>query len=52
MTQIQLAHLCGKDRQSIARVENGESNPTAYYLSELADVLEVPVKDLLDFKNK
>jgi putative transcriptional regulator len=50
MSQSQLANICGKDRQSIARVENGESNPTAFYLNELAEALGTPVKDLLDFK--
>jgi len=48
-SQRDLAFACGKEPQSIERVENGKSNPTAYYLKELADALEVKVADFFDF---
>ncbi len=49
MTQSDLAHLCFKERQSIERVENGKTNPTSFYLYEIAQALEIPVSELLDF---
>jgi len=48
-SQRDLAFECGKEPQSIERVENGKSNPTAYYLKELADALGVKVADFFDF---
>lgn len=49
LSQTELAHKCGKDSQSLERVENGKTNPSAYYLYEVAKALKVPIKDLLDF---
>lgn len=48
-SQRDLAYECGKEPQSIERVENGKSNPTAYYLKELADALDVTVADFFNF---
>lgn len=48
-TQSELADKCDKEKQSIERVENGKINPTAYYLSEIAAALEVPVSELFNF---
>jgi ribosome-binding protein aMBF1 (putative translation factor) len=50
LSQSELALRCDKDRQSINRLEKGRMNPTAYYLSELAAELNIPMKDLLDFE--
>ncbi len=52
MTQSDLAHACFKERQSIERVENGKTNPTAYYLSEIAEAMDVTLSELLDFAEK
>jgi len=49
-SQRDLAYECGKEPQSIERVENGKSNPTAFYLKEIADALEVNVAELFNFK--
>ena len=49
MSQTDLANKCGKDSQSLERVENAKTNPSAYYLMELAKALKVPIKDLFDF---
>jgi transcriptional regulator with XRE-family HTH domain len=38
-----------KDRQSIERVENGKTNPTISYLLDIAEALEVNLRDLTDF---
>jgi transcriptional regulator with XRE-family HTH domain len=48
-SQRDLAFECGKEPQSIERVENGKSNPTIFYLKELADALNVPVSDFVNF---
>ena len=47
-TQRELAFSCGKDPQSLERVENGKTNPTVFYLYELSRALDVPLKELLD----
>lgn len=49
LSQAELALQCDKDQQNIQRLEKGRMNPTAYYLWELAQALNIPVKDLLDF---
>jgi putative transcriptional regulator len=50
LTQSKLAENCDKERQNIYRLEKGEMNPTAYYLTEIAEGLGVEAKELLDFK--
>lgn len=49
LNQTQLAYRCGKDKQSINRLEKGNINPSAYYLYQLSIVLDVPVSELLNF---
>jgi len=50
LSQLQLANKCRKDKQSINRLEKGRINPSAYYLSQIADAMKVKVKDLFDFE--
>ncbi len=48
LTQMELAFKCGdKDYSQINRIELGKVNFSVSYLSLLAEVLAVPVKDLL-----
>ncbi|RTE45929.1 XRE family transcriptional regulator [Acinetobacter junii] len=47
MSQEQLALLCNMDRSYLGRIERGEVNPTLEKLYELANSLDVNVKDLL-----
>lgn len=49
LTQVELANLMGKDRQSLQRIELGIINPSAYYLLEIAKALDISLKTLLDF---
>ena len=49
LSQTELAHKCGKDSQSLERVENGKTNASAYYLFEVAKALKVSTKDFFDF---
>ena len=48
-SQSELARNCDKDRQSIERLEKGKTNPTAYYLHQIAEGLGTTVSELLDF---
>lgn len=52
LTQRELAFACGKDPQSLERIENGKSNPTAYYLYELSIALNLPLASLLNFDSE
>jgi len=49
VTQAGLARKLEKDKQSIQRLESGNSNPTLLTLKDIADALEIPLKKLLDF---
>jgi putative transcriptional regulator len=49
-SQSELARACEKEPQSIERVENGKTNPTIYYLNEVAKALEISLKELFDFE--
>lgn len=48
-SQSDLARACNKDRQAIEKLENGKVNPTLYSLSEVANALQVSLKELVDF---
>ncbi|NBP69538.1 MAG: XRE family transcriptional regulator, partial [Cytophagia bacterium] len=47
MTQAELANVCMKDRQSIERIEKGNTNPTIYTLHEIANALGVSLSTLV-----
>ncbi len=47
MTLKDLAHIIGKDPQSISRVEKGKSNPTFIYLTELCEGLGITLEELV-----
>ena len=49
INQSELANLCFKERQSIERVENAKTNPTIFYLYEIAQALEVSLSELMDY---
>jgi transcriptional regulator with XRE-family HTH domain len=49
LNQTQLANECDKDRQSINRLEKGNVNPSAYYLFQISQALNTPLKELMDF---
>ena len=48
-SQSDLARACHKDRQAIEKLENGKVNPTIYSLLEVAQALEVELRDLVSF---
>lgn len=47
LTQKELAHSIGKDYQSIQRLELGKVNPSFLYLLEVANGLDIDIKDLI-----
>ena len=49
LTQKDLAYLCGRDKQSLERIENGKINTSIYMLYVIATALEVKLADLVDF---
>ncbi|MDP4210496.1 MAG: helix-turn-helix transcriptional regulator [Bacteroidota bacterium] len=49
LTQADLANLIGKDRQSYQRIEAGTTNPTIWYLQNIAEALNISLKELLNF---
>ncbi len=50
LSQTDLALRCDKDKQSLNRLEKGRINPSAYYLSEIASELKVPLSEIFDFE--
>jgi DNA-binding XRE family transcriptional regulator len=47
LTQTQLAYSIGKDQQSIQRLEVGLSNPSYWFLYEIAEGLNCKIADLI-----
>ncbi len=45
LTQTELAYKIGKDHPSINKLENGKVNPSYIFLLEVAEGLEVDIKD-------
>lgn len=50
LTQVNLAVRLGFSQEYICRIEKGKKYMSLKKLFELADVLEVPVKDLFNFE--
>ena len=50
LSQTELALRCDKDRQSLNRLEKGRINPSVFYLKELAEQLNIPLKSVVDFE--
>ena len=48
-SQSDLARACHKDREAIEKLENGKVNPTIYSLLEIAQALEVELRELVSF---
>jgi transcriptional regulator with XRE-family HTH domain len=47
LTQTELANKIGKDHPSINKLENGKVNPSYVFLLEVAQGLEVHIKDII-----
>ncbi len=47
LTQTELANKIGKDHPSINKLENGKVNPSYIFLCEVADGLDISVKELV-----
>lgn len=51
LSQEQLAHTIGKDKQFINRYEVQGANPTAFILFQIAKALKVTPNELLTFES-
>ena len=51
MTQKQLGAGIGVSQAAIGQFENGESNPKVSTLQKIADALEIPIGELIDWKD-
>lgn len=47
LTQTELANKIGKDHPSINKLENGKVNPSYIFLLEVADGLNVNIKEFM-----
>lgn len=52
ITQEQLAELIDAERSYITALECGNKSPSIYFLFELANALNVHIKDLMDINIK
>ncbi len=52
ITQKALADHCEFDRSNMRRIEAGRTNPTLLNLEKIAEGLDVPLFELLQFENK
>ncbi|MBN8835563.1 MAG: helix-turn-helix transcriptional regulator [Sphingobacteriales bacterium] len=50
ISQAEFARCCDKDPQSLNRLEKGRINPSIIYLQQIADELNISLKELFDFK--
>lgn len=50
LTQTELAYKIGKDHPSINKLENGKVNPSYIFLLEVAEGLEIDIKDFFEIK--
>lgn len=46
LTQPELGALVNVDFQSISRIENGKTNPSAYLVKQIADALQVDMNEI------
>lgn len=47
--QVDLAYACDIEKQSMSRIEAGNTNPSVLLLLKIAENLDVKVNELLDF---
>ena len=52
LTQAQLAEATNKTVESISKIERGVIGPQFSTLTELAEALEMPLKDFFDFEGE
>ena len=48
--QVDLGYACDIEKQSMSRIEAGNTNPSVLLLRKIAELLEVNMSELLDFE--
>ena len=46
--QVELAYMCGIEKQNLCRIETGRTNPTIKTLFIIAENLEVSITDIIN----
>lgn len=49
-SQVEFAYMLDKEKQNYNKIENGKTNPTAWTLMQIANLLEVPVGELFNWE--
>lgn len=49
LSLLKFAQMLEIEKPNLARIERGGNNITILNLKKMADVLEIPLKDLIDF---
>jgi transcriptional regulator with XRE-family HTH domain len=52
LTQTELANRIGKDHPNINRLENGKFNPSFIFLKEVAQGLEVDIREFFNYSEQ
>ncbi len=47
ITQTELAEKLGVNKSFVSNLENGKNNPTLLTITNIADVLSIPIEELL-----
>lgn len=50
LTLMQVGAMTNKEKQTIQRIEKGETNPTLYFLFQLSSGLGMELQELVNFR--
>ena len=50
LSQVEFAYMLDKEKQNYNKIEKGKTNPTAWTLFQIANLLEVEIGELFNFK--
>jgi len=49
LSQVDFAYMLDIEKQNLNRIEKGKTNPTAWTLNQIAQLLEVSIQKLFDW---
>ena len=50
ISQVEFAYMLDKEKQNYNKIEKGKTNPTAWTLLQIANLLEVPIGELFNWE--